>query len=597
MDMGILLSVRTWLKKYPEIAAFLLVFLFQLYWNSKVIIMRSLPDEMGAMSFAAYISGRNWNAVLSNPSMFYGNGSFFLLYPFFSLIKDPLILYQHLIGVGAFLRSIPAIISIFLAKRYFSSVNGYWVYVLIGIGSCLFTPTRATNIDNEPMLILLVWLTVLLIFQLMTTENLNKKKFFSLLLAFLFSYAYFSHTRGVIFLIAFILVAVLYNIFEKKPLINYKWFIFFTVCFFLIVNFVNNELKQLLFISMNPSGEANTLSALSTGILSNIKQLISFTGIRSFFDLLASNIWVINVFSFGIIPLIFFGIIFKFFKNKRKIEWNYYPLLFCIFGMLIGLFGVCIFYLHNGLSVHVDDGNINRFHFYLRYYGNFFDPIFLYFSYIGFRNKRCLFSSYIMSALLWGIVCLYTYFSVIKVTIVERGYHILTDWFYYFAPFSGVFMDWPNIPQGRKYFLVSTIVSFCLFSLICLLLYFRKRKIMLFICVVVMAWYYGYSVHYFDSPFSKSYNYYQSVDKIYSLEKNDPDFLKNEKVAYINPGSGPQYLMQFILRDQNVNWFKEYDSHLEDDYNIFISNYKIENINDYKEYCLDDNEYIYVKEK
>ena len=95
-------------SRVMALLAFTMVFVFQIILNLNIPTMRSIPDEIGSMAYAAKITGHNWNYVLTHPSLYYGSGTFLLQLPFFVLVKNPLILYQCLLGVAAFLHAVPA---------------------------------------------------------------------------------------------------------------------------------------------------------------------------------------------------------------------------------------------------------------------------------------------------------------------------------------------------------------------------------------------------------------------------------------------------------------------------------------------------------
>ena len=154
---------------------FLICFIIQVALNGFSIICRSLPDELGAMYLASFLAGNRWQYVMTHPANYYGSFLTPFLYPFFILIKDPIILYQCLLGVGAFLRTIPVVLCFYMLVNYYHIKNTKLV-VLISAASCFFTATRATNIDNEPGLILCCWLIVFLIISLQMSPKKRELK-------------------------------------------------------------------------------------------------------------------------------------------------------------------------------------------------------------------------------------------------------------------------------------------------------------------------------------------------------------------------------------------------------------------------------------
>ena len=137
--------------------SFFFLVVFQITCNLCVVSPRSLPDEIGAIALGARMAGYDWTYVLTHPAYYYGSIEAPFLFPFFKIIREPRILYQCLIGVGVILRSLPAFICGRILTDFFK-IDNFWNISGITICACLFTPTRGTNIDNEPALILIGWI-------------------------------------------------------------------------------------------------------------------------------------------------------------------------------------------------------------------------------------------------------------------------------------------------------------------------------------------------------------------------------------------------------------------------------------------------------
>ena len=205
------------------------------------------------------------------------------------------------------------------------------------------------------------------------------------------------------------------------------------------------------------------------------------------------------------------------------------------------------------------------------------------------RNEKKII---IISIITVGISALYTVISYLGITTINYQYNI--DWFYYFAPFSGMLNSWPNTIQTLSYFACATLVAVMIFVVV----YFFRKNINVIIAVLMCAflWQYIYGVSRFDSPYANSENYYQSVNAIYELRKENKQlFESTEKVFYINSSYGPAYIVQFMIPDKEVIT----DLNLIDlsDDNIIISSEMLsyDLLNDDYEYVqLDENEILYV---
>ena len=591
-------------KRYAVLSA-AIVFFVLVTFNLLVPCMRSIPDEMGAMAFAADLAGYDWNYVLTHPAKYYGNSMVFIMLPFFKLIKNPLFLYQCLLGIGAFFHSIPAYIACRIIQKYYVITDKISLIVGIGIISALFTPTRATNIDNEPVLILVCWLLIYLIILLQHEEKKKIQNTYSFFCAALLVFAYLSHTRAILYSGVFFIILIIYRICTKKNLVKISIFSGTYIVLFIIAINITERLKQLLFTNNSLEMVKNTPEELATSISTNMQSVFSVVGIQSFFDLFFSNLWISFVFGFGIIVFTFWNLtkvgkekIACIIKKQNVSEKDlFFSELFCIIGFLISLIGVCIVWLPNAMSVHTEGANLSRGHFYLRYYGNYIAPLILFFLIRRSRAKEKKFSKKIIYLSLITVVISagYSVLSYLGITTINYQYNI--DWFYYFAPFSGMLNSWPNTIHTLSYFACATLFSMLIFlALVCVAKLNQKKVILLLI--VLLIWYYGYGVTRFDRPYSISGNYYGSVNSFYSLYKDDSCILEGiDKIYYYNPIYGPAYIVQFMFPEYPV--ITDLES-MESNGNVLLSSQEITDemvLENYVYVQLDENEFLYVKDK
>lgn len=583
----------------PGVVAFIVSLLIMTFLNILVPALRSLPDEMGAMSFAAYLNGNDWSETMSNPSMYYGSGNAILLLPLFKLIQDPMLRYQGALFIGAIVRSIPALIAVYIAKNQLRITNNYWNLCLLGISCVFFSPTRSSNIDNEDILILLIWAITAILLQLLLREN--NKRILTIILCFLQAYAWFSHTRGLLYTLLVILTVSIVRILNHRWLVDLKYYILFTLIFSFLTNFLSKILLTILFTSNSTGESMNTVTSVGVKLIDNIKMLFSLNGIRSFFDLLSGNLVVTFIFSFGtvFISVIYFikRIIEDIISSRRNsLDCLSLILLLNICGFLVSLFALCITELHNGLSPHIEGTNITRFHFYLRYYGNYFGPILLAYYTLISRRIVSIKNLYIYSIALLGACLIYFYGSVMHPVIVDNGYFERTDWFYYFAPFSFGFKNWPFEIQGRLYYLKSVISVTLIFTLQYLFISKGKMSFLYFLISICLIYQNVYSVIFFDRPFAKSENYYGVINALYERkELNISEILKDKDVLYVNPKFGTQYNVQFFLPSTKLKWSEKITLSDLNEYHYILSSHELDlpiDINA-KGIMLDNNEYLY----
>ena len=604
---------KKWDSRAYAFVAFLIVFLIQICLNLFIVCMRSLPDEMGAVALAAKWVGYDWNYVLTHPSMYYGSGTSILLYPFFVIIKNPLVLYQCLLGVGAFLHAVPAYIACRIIQKYYIITNKIFNIISIGVLCGFFTPTRATNIDNEPMLIVLCWLCVYLIVVLMHSETKKKKIAMSILLSGILSISYFSHTRAILYGVVLIIVVIIYKVFTKKWLVNIPSFLGIYIVGMLFSSKLIQHIKATLFVSNTLEVVKNTPEEILNSAVGNTQTLFSKVGIHSFIDLFFSNIWVISVFSCGIILYCIWYIVFKVWKSIRKSKKTgkrfnisdksfVFPALFCILGIFISIIGLCIIWLPNAVAVHSQNANLSRGHFYLRYYGNYFAPLMLFFiinvrKIIEINTDRRNLKSFLYTSGIVAIMAVYSVISFLGMATIRYSHNL--DWFYYFAPLSGMLNSWPNTIQTLSYFACATLISLIVLFMLIYMIKYKKRKSALILGVGILIWQYAYGVLKFDKPYSASENYYMSVDTFYDVYHNNKEVFDGiDEIYYFNDIYGPQYIVQFMIPNKKVITDLELIDVEEE--NLVLTN-SVESsiiaeldVEQYVCFQLDENEYIYT---
>lgn len=591
------------------LAAFATVFVIQILLNMFIPAMRSLPDEMGAVSYAAYLAGYDWTYVLTHPAMYYGNGMFPFLLPFFLLVKNTSVLLQCLLGMAAFLRAIPAFLACQLLYRYFAIKKPLFLY-LSGVACAFFAPTRATNIDNEPLLIFYCWL---IFYCLVAVQHAHKRTFQKAILSFtialLCALSLTAHTRALLYICAVLFTILVFAIFTKKALVNLPVFFISFGGFYFASTLFNTYITNLLFPATGNQTTTNTPAALTDSLSASIHVFFSGTGILSFFDMLFSNLWVVFIFSGGVLFFVFALLCARTkmlcvcrFRQKGTCDNTdlFFPALFCVSGFLAALLGLAITWLPQAIAVHELGGNLSRGNFYLRYFGNFFGPlllVFLVYLYQKHFSKRTLRIAAICSGafLLFcvGICC------VSFLQNVSSDYSKNLDWFYYFAPFSGNFTQWPNATQNLSYFICATTVSLWLAYII-----FRGTKkdnvTQVVVCMLVMLLYqYIYGVFFFDVPFSTSKNYYGASNAVCALrEENSSCLLNADAFYYSHDGFGAQYNVQFQFPSYQVITSLEDISHKKD--NIVLSNKLLSQYDlptdTYQYVQLDDNEFLYIND-
>lgn len=600
-------SVSAWLT-------FLGVWIFQIVLNQWEPVMRSLPDEFGAVAAASYYAGCDWSYVLEQAGMYYGFGTGILFYPFFVWLKDPLLLYQVLLAGGAFLRSIPVflVFDIYHNKMKYDKLPQV---VLLGVIAVLIAPTRATNIDNEPMLILMGWLIAYLIICLQDSVGW-KHIMQSALLAVILAYGGLVHTRSVIYVITVLVVCVLYHMVKKKALVNYPVLISLYAGGYFLAQRMVKQVQETVYVSteminggVSDTPMTNTMENVTGSLPILIRQFFTLDGLRNWIELVCSNLWVGFVFTGGLLLAVIAGVCVlcgrkaahvwgkrdsePLYGAKEKI---FFALLFAVVAYLLFLAGLGLLWGNEAQAVRENGEGIGRGFFYLRYTCSTMGPLIV----LGLillteSHLERIGTIVSMGVLLVTSQC--TLWNGLRSSMQNGNYK--GDWFGYFTPLSGSMTGWEDSAHPMQYYLIATIVA----AVILLVVYgMCKRTVAVLVIIASLTIYqYTYSAVRWDGEYSQSENYYGAVDGLLSSGLSGEELFEGaDYVYYDNVNWGTQFVVQFALGKLSVY----YGLPQEDDADIIIMTNNADRVrglltydtSEYVVYVLDENEYIMVND-
>ena len=605
-------------------AAFAVSFIFQLLLNRYVTMVRSLPDEMGAVYLAARASGCDWSYVMSHCNRYYGSVMFPLLYPWFRLIKSPYVLYQFLLGTGAFLRSLPALYASDLMRFRYGERDSLQVF-LVSLACVFVTPMRAVNIDNEPALIFLCW-TVFYILMLLLQEGVRtgtapaekwaasekrpfsgkdsvsdlRRKQLSVLLAAVLALSLLAHTRAAIFAIVVALVLLACRLGSGRWMVHIPWFGGSFAVFAIASAALTRHWKETLYHASSRAAEgahlANTGESLVSDALRGAGKSSGAFGFQSLLDLLCGNIYVIFVFSGGVIVAAMFYTLALAFRRAAdcrrggealRTDDALYPLLFGFLGIAGILAGICLTWIGKAINLHAEGAAVSRGHFYLRYYGMFFGPFFFSAAMSLAKERKLLHRSRI-PAFTFAAAALFGTFSFVFSRLsflpasIEKAKQ--SDSFYNFAPLSFSFKPYPLQAQDGGYYLRSFLAALILFCALFMLAAKRKRRAVCLLFLVLLLYQYSYCVVYWDHPITSMNHFAASSDGLYALREAHPELFPDGETLYQLDNSVARYTAQFTLRELKI----VNEAPPEDAENVMVL---MEDANRAAEYGLDTDSY------
>ncbi len=267
-------------------------------------------DEVGTLANTAFLTGMDWTeCVRSMGNHYYKAGMPIFYLPFFLLFENPFVIYKLSLFVNEiFMSLIPVFAYTILRKHLLSTADiknrTVWnervlpAAIALIVGFIPSVDLHSMYTKSDPMLIFLAWPIMLCIFEGLDAAEENRRVksiLISVLAGFLSVYAFFSHTRGVVVIIALVMTNACMHLFvRRKP---FKWIPFAASLgvFLLLEKITTNYFVTHVIIY---GADHGTLESAGLGAL---KQLFSKAGILTMIKLVIG--WFYNVFvaSYGMI--------------------------------------------------------------------------------------------------------------------------------------------------------------------------------------------------------------------------------------------------------------------------------------------------------
>lgn len=476
--------------------SFFVAFGIRLLFISRVHTMSITGDEIFSFWPAAKMAGYDWQGVM-NTYRYYGFGYSLLLYPFFLIFKDPIVLYRAMVILMMICQSLVAPISYHLLKRYFN-IKNIWVLFFGSIACVFMVSVRAVYTYPEFVYDLMVWLSVWILLKLLHTENPWKKAAFTLLLLMCIGYAYSVHARGIT-LIAGLVFAILFFawVYRKCP-VSIPVLVAAAAAGIIGVRWgMNFLLSHLGYQSGTAVGNTVAVGGLG-GIIQSFKEPETWTGfiniiIGQMNEAIANSAGLAIFVVMGLLVVIWKGLL----RKKEVLDKQYQPYLliasFCLMCVVITIGGMA---LKAGVSVAMtmqNHGNKDAYRqiVYFRYYAAYIGPL-LMLGIAYFAQKRDLLNSWKNKALLiYALLQGYWIFCIVPL-IYD---YTQCSWSYaQFAFSSGLYAQ----ARTRTY-LIGSFILFILFLMFYLLISKKKWKWILPLFCLILIYEYSYNAIYNES--------------------------------------------------------------------------------------------------
>lgn len=187
----------------------------------------AFEDGLGTMATAAFLLKHDWSEFLAQDGYYYKYGQSLWYLSAFMLVKNPIVRYRIMLVLNSMLTSFIPVICYEISVRYMQIKKETSIYISCAVG--LFPSILLYNKYTwaETNLLLLPWLILLLQMKLFLDSDMDKKKarFYSGILALLAVYAFMSHQRGIVIMIATTMTILVMWSVKKQALSLHSYFL------------------------------------------------------------------------------------------------------------------------------------------------------------------------------------------------------------------------------------------------------------------------------------------------------------------------------------------------------------------------------------
>ncbi|MBD5496303.1 MAG: hypothetical protein HDR11_00860 [Lachnospiraceae bacterium] len=558
-----------------------------------------IADEMGMLVSAASLAGRDWSGITLS---YYGFGYAVFLTPIFLLTNNPYVIYWSIMAIGAALLSLSVVIGYHILRKYLGIENRIYA-ILASISCSMLALTDMRCINNEPMIVLLCWSLLWLIFLLVKYHNCEKQNVkYTILVIILLTYALTVHSRLMVLWSAFVFLIIIYYIFYKRILVSLKiglpFGIFSFIAVLKVISFV-----QTCFWKTDENGYLhNSISSTSEGMVSKITSLLQSTDSwNAVFNIAMGNLCTSLFFTSGMIC--FCGVVlYKFIKSHvsrsdsfwEKIKPNQGVNRMIEAGSIF--FGVAFFITLAGLMVqwgelvakgqalgYGADTSATKVFVYIRYYSCYISVVLLMFFAFIYHNKNIL-KKYM--ARVWLVFAfMHSYWFLGIVPYIQTSSIGLTV----FGSYG--FYTLHDTVTSLNLYLICGVLLLALFAGVCIC--YKKGKILTPIILMLLLIVFRY---YYNGIFLNETNGHKA-NAGYRFVKGMEDEIELPLTFYLRLPYTNCLAYQFFLNEYIMIPSNDFPVELE--YGIVITSVMKEQEQRYESgfLCiyLDENEYMWVK--
>lgn len=246
----------------------LLLYLITFLISSIPALFLSAPpveDALSTMGSAAFIAGFDWRVFLAEDGYFYKYGQAIWYIPVYFLIKNPVVRYKLLLVVNGALDAFIPVIVYRISKKLsdkgglkLSETGSFMIALVTGMMPSILLYDKYTW--AEPVLMLMPWVIMYLFLAMTECDNSAEKvRLYSVLLAWAAAYAFMSHQRGIVIVIATTMTVIIYRLVTGKRLLSPASYGINLVLALGIDRALNYLVRQVVYLGVKP--KYNTLAS------------------------------------------------------------------------------------------------------------------------------------------------------------------------------------------------------------------------------------------------------------------------------------------------------------------------------------------------
>ena len=306
----------------------LALFAATLGWGLLFALRLNVPpvvDEVGTVSNTALLMGWDWSeTAYAMGGSYFKYGFALLYYPLALLIEDSYVLYKSMLALNMVFLALIPVFTYDICHRHIGSDKAESTMLSIMMAVFPSTVLYMTYSKADVILIFLPFPIVYLMLELgqlrtkgvepaLAKKNKRRRVWLSILLATLTMYAYMSHTRGVVIVLAVVFAVIFIRIFCRIPTVEYISFLGVSGLLYYVDTRAAAYFKNAIY-----GVYGTAYSSAESYDFETLKLIFTKDGIGPFAKLVAGTAFNSLVSSYGLAAIAMIGGIILFFRYLRS---------------------------------------------------------------------------------------------------------------------------------------------------------------------------------------------------------------------------------------------------------------------------------------